>query len=146
MSGMSDKQNNEEMGMEADLDEDWRTFRAKLVWSEVGTQDSVAETGTSSDAMKQENSLWLHQLPIPERGCLMLANPMKFGDSQSYFSKSIIALIEYGGMGTVGFINNRPTPHLVGEVSVTCIIFCYCSLPPLPIPIFPCPSGLRKVP
>ncbi|EKX50766.1 hypothetical protein GUITHDRAFT_66602 [Guillardia theta CCMP2712] len=112
--------------MEADLDEDWRTFRAKLVWSE----GAVAETETSSDAMKQENSLWLHQLPIPERGCLMLANPMKFGDSQSYFSKSIIVLIEYGVMGTVGFINNRPTPHLVGEVSFaqTHRAFLHCPL------------------
>eukprot|EP00960_Hanusia_phi_P075341 768408-Hanusia_phi.AAC.4 len=118
MTGMSDKQDNDEMGREMDLDEDWRSFRAKLVWSESEAGAPRNDAETSSDVRMQEGSLWLHQLPIPEKGCLMLANPTQFGDSQSYFSQSIIVLIEYGVLGTVGFINNRPTPHLVGEVKL----------------------------
>jgi len=128
MTGMSDKQDNDEMGREMDLDEDWRSFRAKLVWSESEAGAPRNDAETSSDVRMQEGSLWLHQLPIPEKGCLMLANPTQFGDSQSYFSQSIIVLIEYGVLGTVGFINNRPTPHLVGEFAQTHRVFLHCPL------------------
>eukprot|EP00961_Rhodomonas_salina_P111569 1500949-Rhodomonas_salina.1 len=62
---------------------DWRSFRAKLVKSEqqAQAQNDVAEAGRG-EAVQEDDELWLHELAVPEPGCLLIANPSKFQTSQ----------------------------------------------------------------
>ena len=53
--------------------------RARLVASDRG-QQAEASTSTSQGP-------WAHDLTKPEKGCLLLAHPLMFGNSQSYFSQ-----------------------------------------------------------
>ena len=57
-------------------DSDWRDFRAKLVASSSGR--SATEDGGVGE-------LWAHTIPGPEQGCLLVAHPLMFTTSQTYF-------------------------------------------------------------
>lgn len=79
-------------------DSDWREFRAKLV------SQSRGEAGSSPDSGE-----WAHAIPKPERGALLLAHPMMFANSQRYFHRAVILLLEHGDRGSYGVILNRPS-------------------------------------
>ena len=73
---------------------------------EASGSNSSASTGATS-----ELGLWAHPIGSrPEKGCLIIARPDAFLESQRYFAEAVILLIEYSpSSGAVGLILNRPT-------------------------------------
>jgi hypothetical protein len=51
-----------------------------------------------------------------------------FKGTQSYFDKAVIAVIEHGKEGTIGFITNRITPYPLGHVLPSLTVFKDCPL------------------
>jgi len=151
----------------AGADTDWREFRAKLVGATTATAAAAAaeEEGTSTSTSSSSSSLaealrsrsptsspsassssssssklWAHPLSRPERGCVLVAHPLLFTSTQTYFSKSVVFLIEHdtgdevfddgesgsgdGGSegagvprgGTCGLILNKPTTITLSDV------------------------------
>jgi putative transcriptional regulator len=76
-------------------DTDWRAFRAQLVAS------------ASGGAAAAHDEVWAHAIPTPERGCLLLASPLMFLDSQTYFSQAVILILSHDAAGSVGVIINK---------------------------------------
>ena len=111
-------------------DADWRTFRAHLVSQEEagaagggGSQEEAA-TPAAGDA-----GGWAHEIWAPEAGCLLIANPVKFRGSQSYFARAVVLLLEHDEhAGSIGILLNRPTPHTVGDVAPSLRLFAGCPL------------------
>lgn len=64
--------------------------RARLVATDRGQQ---AEPSTS-----KTQGQWAHDLSKPEKGCLLLAHPLMFGNSQAYFSQVLAAGRVIGAM------------------------------------------------
>jgi putative transcriptional regulator len=105
-------------------DDDWRAFRAKLVKSQqeqlggsFSSADEEQEKGTTSTLCGPDD--WAHVLAGPEKGCLLLANPLMFTTGQTYFNKAVILLFGHGAEGSAGVIVNKPTQHLMGEFNGT---------------------------
>ena len=59
-------------------DTDWRDFRARLVASTSGRTDG------------SESEIWVHPVPRAEAGCVLLAHPLMFTNSQEYFAQARI--------------------------------------------------------
>ncbi|GLI69796.1 hypothetical protein VaNZ11_014496 [Volvox africanus] len=85
---------------------DWREFRAKLVSQSRGGRD--ADPGE-----------WAHTIPKPEKGALLLAHPLLFQQSQTYFHRAAILLLEHGNLGSYGVILNRPSKFLIRDVPLS---------------------------
>lgn len=78
--------------------------------------------------------LWAHPLSRPERGCVLVAHPLLFTSTQTYFSKSVVFLIEHDDGeedgeeegtgterrrargGTAGLILNKATTVTLSDV------------------------------
>ena len=60
-----------------------REFRARLV---AGSRpaDEASTNGRSAEGARE----WAHPVARPEKGCLLLAHPKMFADSQTYFSQA----------------------------------------------------------
>ena len=100
-------------------DADWRAFRAQLVSQEAGAGQGVYS----------HEQAWAHEIRAPEAGCLLIANPVKFRGSQSYFARAVVLLVEHDEhAGSIGFMLNRPTPHTVGDVAPSLALFAGCPL------------------
>jgi putative transcriptional regulator len=56
-----------------------------------------------------QQDMWAHQLPAPEPGCLLVAQPHKFHNT--FMWQSVVFLVEHSSAGSVGLILNRPS-HL----------------------------------
>jgi len=115
----------------ASNDEDWRSFRARLIKKEQqgnltsapassdAFPDSVSSTGASSSSSSSSAAAaagWAHPVPHPEPGSLLLAHPIMFGQSQTYFSRAVILLFEHGVEGSAGLILNKPTKFELGTI------------------------------
>ncbi|GLC38654.1 hypothetical protein PLESTM_000758300 [Pleodorina starrii] len=94
---------------------DWREFRAKLVAQSKGASGAG---GGSSDA-DVASGKWAHAIPKPERGALLLAHPLLFQQSQTYFHRAAILLLDHGETGSYGLILNRPSKFLIGDVPLS---------------------------
>ncbi|PNH05041.1 hypothetical protein TSOC_008732 [Tetrabaena socialis] len=90
------------MGSQAD----WREFRAKLV--SQGKGQGQAGPSTSGE--------WAHAISKPEKGAVLLAHPLMFRQSQPYFHRAVILLLEHGDSGSYGLILNRPSKLRIGDV------------------------------
>ena len=74
------------------MDTDWRDFRARLV---AGSRRAGAPTQEQQDAAAEpsgrdtdiDGGRWAHSVPGPERGCLLVAHPLVFLQSQTYFNQ-----------------------------------------------------------
>ena len=64
--------------------------RARLVANDRGQQDE----GSPSSA----RSRWAHDVGKPEKGCLLLAHPLMFDDSQGYFSQVCLHTHAWGAI------------------------------------------------
>ncbi|KAG2442426.1 hypothetical protein HXX76_002512 [Chlamydomonas incerta] len=84
---------------------DWREFRAKLVSQSRGQ----GPASTSADE-------WAHIIPKPEKGALLLAHPLLFQNSQTYFHRAAILLLEHGDTGSYGVILNRPSTYFIRDI------------------------------
>ena len=98
--------------------QDWRSFRAKLVQSEK-QQDSTADTINSSDENNRET--WAHHVPFVERGSLLIASPEHFkGEfACSFFANTVVYVIEHDSSadsGSTGIILNRPIAPTAGKL------------------------------
>ncbi len=97
--------------------DDWREFRAKLVKSSQTNTLLMGEEdhSESSTYAEGEEEQWAHILSNPEKGCLLLANPLMFTTAQTYFNKAVILLFSHGIDGSAGVILNKPTQHIMKE-------------------------------
>ncbi|KXZ56964.1 hypothetical protein GPECTOR_1g870 [Gonium pectorale] len=84
--------------------------RAKLVSQSRGGPGS----GPSPDSGE-----WAHTISGPERGCLLLAHPLLFQQSQTYFHRAAILLLDHGERGSYGIILNRPSKYMLGDVPLS---------------------------
>lgn len=90
----------------------------------------------------QDLGHWIHPLPGPEKGAILIAHPLMFTTSQTYFSHSVrqisplgpapsrvrsltrwvsqvIFVFEHSAIGSSGLILNRPTQYSIREVQGT---------------------------
>eukprot|EP00803_Ostreobium_quekettii_P000196 evm.model.scf_1281EXC.5 EVM.evm.TU.scf_1281EXC.5 scf_1281EXC:17665-18611(+) len=91
----------------AGVDTDWRDFRARL----------VATSRSGSAASGVEDGRWAHAVHAPETGCLLVAHPLMFSQSQTYFSQAVIFIFTHSESGSAGLILNRPTEFTLGKVA-----------------------------
>ena len=75
----------------------------QATWDEV--DDAVYGP---SDAGKESGD-WAHLIARPEIGCVLLANPLLFNNSQTYFDKAVILVIDSSEQGSMGIILNKPS-------------------------------------
>jgi putative transcriptional regulator len=45
----------------------------------------------------------------------LIANPLMFTTSQTYFNKAVILILNHGADGSAGVVLNKPTQHVMGE-------------------------------
>lgn len=72
-------------------------------WDEIEDGECGGSAGTDS------GEDWAHLIATPEPGCVLLANPMLFGSSQTYFEQAVILVIEHSDQGSMGIILNKPS-------------------------------------
>ena len=96
-------------------DDDWRAFRAKLVKSQDVFLNPLSSESVDDVPASVDPASWAHVLAAPEQGCLLLANPLMFTTSQTYFNKAIILLFSHGADGSAGVILNKRTQHVMAE-------------------------------
>lgn len=75
----------------------------------------MGEEDSDEPDAEQEEENWAHMLSNPEKGCLLLANPLMFTTAQTYFNKAVILLFSHGVDGSTGVILNKPTQHIMRE-------------------------------
>ncbi|KAG0583095.1 hypothetical protein KC19_3G108900 [Ceratodon purpureus] len=101
---------DDESGIVSQVEQaDWRAFRARLVRSGLGT-------GGLDAVEDQEQELWAHPIVKPEAGCLLIAHPNAFTDSQQYFHRVVIFIFAHDAGGSAGVILNRPTQYSLGQL------------------------------
>lgn len=99
-------------------EEDWRSFRARLVEGEH-LESALSDSGDlGKDSLQRAlNKNWAHALPFPETGCLLVATEKL--DGQPPFERSVILLLRLGSSkpqdGPFGIILNRPILHTTKE-------------------------------
>ena len=74
-------------GNPAELQQDWRLFRAQLVAKEMNQGASLVK-----NTMLRPFDIWAHPIAQPEAGCLLLARQSGLG----MFSHSIVLITEHG--------------------------------------------------
>lgn len=105
-------------------DADWREVRAMLLSreraysvSEVPEPAPHTVVPPSSDS-HEPRARWAHCLPLPEKGCLLLANPRQF-QFQQQFEQSVLLLVEHDPQhGSWGVLLNRPSCYTLGDLGV----------------------------
>lgn len=100
----------------AGADTDWREFRARLILNSGANKNTELEPGTSGRP-SVDNGYWAHTIPGPEQGCLLIAHPLMFIQSQTYFSQAVIFMFGHDDHGSCGLILNRPTQHNIGKLA-----------------------------
>lgn len=94
-------------------DGDWREFRAQLVsrsrLTPQASWDEIEDGEFGGSASSDSGDDWAHLIATPEPGCVLLANPMLFGSSQTYFEQAVILVIEHSDQGSMGIILNKPS-------------------------------------
>ena len=129
--GLGEENNNSE-DTSTEGGDDWRSFRAQLIQSynktetsEEGdnkaTREDKVQEGVVTDSDKSDlpERLWAHDIGNrPEKGCLIIARPDAFLQSQRYFHEAVIFLVDYSpSKGAVGLILNRPTQFTLNAIS-----------------------------
>ena len=100
--------------------EDWREFRARLA-NRVAEEDAPSTptaggggggaTGASGDRW------WVHELAVPERGCVLLAQPHALFPEQPLMHRAAVLVLEHDDVnGTVGLLLERDSARRVGDL------------------------------
>ncbi|KAL8167279.1 hypothetical protein V2J09_008778 [Rumex salicifolius] len=102
---------------------DWRSFRARLVATEltsspsdIGQSASEDPDAAAADRRGQITPIgdkWAHSLHEPERGCLLVASEKL--DGVHIFERTVILLLSVGPVGPTGIILNRPSLMSIKE-------------------------------
>jgi hypothetical protein len=69
---------------------DWRSYRAKLVAMERTTL--LAPGCSSPQSFAFNSSIWAHELPAPEAGCLLVARQ----EGMDFFDRAVVLLAAHG--------------------------------------------------
>mmetsp|Transcript_17658 Transcript_17658/g.30672 ORF Transcript_17658/g.30672 Transcript_17658/m.30672 type:complete len:325 (+) Transcript_17658:135-1109(+) len=127
------EENGENLSKE---EQDWRSFRARLIADEKNWSKSTTTSPPQPPqqqpppqqplAPKQEQNeesaskgRWAHEVSFIEKGSLLLAAPIAFSPSQSYFVQSVIFIVEHSSLGSLGLILNRPLVYSLKDVELT---------------------------
>lgn len=96
-------------------DDDWRSFRARLIKNENTFDDTQADQVSTDHALQETAEVqWAHQIANPEKGCLLVAKH----ENMAMFSNTVVLLLEHSDkIGSVGIILNLPMPLLVRDVT-----------------------------
>lgn len=106
---------------------DWREFRAKLLQGDrearVPTEDTGSPTLVPSPpsppppADGAESSYWVHELAVPEPGCVLLAQPHALLADQPVLHRAVVLVLEHDEVsGTVGLLLDTPTNATLGQL------------------------------
>lgn len=108
-------------------DDDWRGFRAKLVQGDreahVPTEDTGPPTLVPSPPSPPpptdgaDGSYWVHELAVPEPGCLLLAQPHALLADQPVLHRAVVLVLEHDEeCGTVGLLLDTPANATLGQL------------------------------
>lgn len=108
-------------------DDDWRGFRAKLVQGDreahVPTEDTGPPTLVPSPPSPPpptdgaDGSYWVHELAVPEPGCLLLAQPHALLADQPVLHRAVVLVLEHDEeSGTVGLLLDTPANATLGQL------------------------------
>ncbi|KAF6171758.1 hypothetical protein GIB67_007279 [Kingdonia uniflora] len=103
--------------------DDWRSFRARLVAGERASRPEESNTWVDPDVVEEHppsvkiGEKWAHSLHEPERGCLLIATEKL--DGVHIFERTVILLLSTGPLGPTGIILNRPSLMSIKETRST---------------------------
>ena len=97
------------------LEQDWRAFRAQLVASEAG--GNGPGLGNSLGMMIRSSGSWVHPIPHPERGCLLIArNHYK---NLGIHDDAVVLITEHDDkIGTSGLMVNMRLPFRISSLGL----------------------------
>jgi len=107
------------------FNEDWRSFRAKLVAGEqlLTTDEPPLSSVADPDSVANRpppiaiGDKWAHIIHEPEKGCLLIATEKL--DGVHIFERTVILLLSTGPLGPSGIILNRPSLMSIKETRST---------------------------
>lgn len=114
--------------MQAGRPFDWREIRAQLINAERTSTDDpsvprpleaqpTAPPSTPSLSTSPGSPWWVHELAVPERGCVLLAQPHAIFPEQPLLRRAAVLVLEHSDAeGTVGLLLNRPANRTVGDL------------------------------
>ena len=99
--------------------EDWRTFRAKMAGSINKERTQIISKANLEVLLEQApelsgQQLWAHELPGPEKGCLVVAQPHFF--EGNWMEQAVIFILEHSEEGSLGLVLNRPSPFKLAQL------------------------------
>ena len=91
--------------------EDWREFRARLanrVAEEGAPSTPTAGGGGGGATGASGDRWWVHELAVPKRGCVLLAQPHALFPAQPLMHRAAVLVLEHDDVnGTVGLLLER---------------------------------------
>lgn len=97
------------------LEQDWRAFRAQLVASEVGGTGTALGSGLGM--MVRPNESWVHPIPHPERGCLLIAR--KHYKNLGINDNAVLLITDHDDkIGSSGLILNLRLPFSISSLGL----------------------------
>eukprot|EP01023_Acetabularia_acetabulum_P000055 TRINITY_DN1002_c1_g1_i3.p1 TRINITY_DN1002_c1_g1~~TRINITY_DN1002_c1_g1_i3.p1 ORF type:complete len:544 (-),score=103.73 TRINITY_DN1002_c1_g1_i3:1265-2863(-) len=100
----------------ASSDMDWREYRALLIKQNESQSDDQQINNQQQTKSQEEKKDWAHILRAPEQGCVLVASPYMFTQTQQYFRYVVILIIAHSQYGTMGIILNRPTMYKIKDL------------------------------
>lgn len=94
--------------------DDWRSFRARLVRNEaITTSPAQPSLHPPTDNLEPEtpaSDIWAHPVSFIEAGSLLLASPQHFRGPHActFFANTGILILDHSSNGSVGVVINRP--------------------------------------
>ena len=101
--------------------EDWREFRARLA-NRVAEEDAPSTPtagggGGGATGASGDGAWWVHELAVPERGCVLLAQPHALFPEQPLMHRAAVLVLEHDDVnGTVGLLLERDSARRVGDL------------------------------
>jgi len=115
------------MAVGGDEHDDWRSFRARLVQGSRVASSPPEESGRLTlvstppspppPATGADGSFWVHELAVPEPGCLLLAQPHALLVEQPILHRAVVLVLEHDEKrGTVGLLLDTPADATLGDL------------------------------
>lgn len=104
-------------------DDDWRSFRARLVAGEQALSSQESSLTNDPDTILNQTpsvpigDKWVHEIHEPEKGCLLIATEKLNG--VHIFEKTVVLMLSTGPVGPTGIIINRPSLMSIKEMRST---------------------------
>ena len=97
---------------------DWRELRAALIEAEGrGAAILPPEGVPPAPPAQPAPAWWVHELAVPERGCVLLAQPHAIFPDQPLLHRAAVLVLEHSEEGgTVGVLLQRSTNRTVSAL------------------------------